>query len=158
VLLTLAFTLAAPTAAHTQGVAAVVGTWSFDRDASSGPSFRPPAAELFITVSHSHLIIRRGSPRAVADGYRLDGTEGVVTRREEPPELRVGTAAVAGGEVVLTTRRTREPGSAMTIVREIYRRSGNRLYIDRQMSVLRPDGTLVRLAGGAVQRLVYTKE
>jgi hypothetical protein len=91
---------------------------------------------LIIRVSPSEIAIRNdGFPAAV---YRLDGTETALA------DGRTATASVEAGAVVLTTVRRRALSRDevyQTLMRNVYRVSGNILTIERSALAIRPNET-----------------
>ena len=124
-----------------QGVSELAGTWILDATTGVGRHVAPGMevvgpypSTLTIDVSASRVIVHKGSTILDREAYRLDGSETDVGGE------RKGTAAVADGTLVLTTRRTR-PDAGTNVFKEIYRVSGMVLTIERQLSVIQPDGT-----------------
>ena len=92
------------------------------------------ARTLVIRLSASEVAIRRdGYP---AEVYRLDGTE------TQLPDGRTATAIAEDGSLVITTvrRRLRSRDEVyQTILRGIYRLTGNTLTIERSARAIRPN-------------------
>jgi len=111
------------------------GTWR-GSCADCAPNAMPAgfSRTLVIRVSPSEIAIRNdGFP---ADVYRLDGTETALA------DGRTATASVEAGTVVLTTVRTRARSRDdvyQTLMRQVYRVSGNTLTVERSARGIHPN-------------------
>src|SRR5262245_2578986 len=132
-LLLAVFVIASPLVAA-QGLSDLAGTWRGSCP-DCAPNAMPAgfAKALIIQTSASEVRMQRdGFPVEV---YRLDGTE------TQFPDGRTATAAIEGESLILTTirRRSRSRDEVFeTIMRHIYRISGDSLIIERSTRAIRP--------------------
>jgi hypothetical protein len=125
----------APGAATAQGLLDLEGRWQ-----GSCPRCAPGAMPggfartLIIRVSAAAITIQEGG--LPAEVYQLDGSD------TQLRDGRTATAIVENGGLVLTTVRTRarnRDAVFQTILRSIYRVSGNTLTIERSARAIRPN-------------------
>jgi hypothetical protein len=140
-----------------QGVLRLAGTWILDpttaglRHVPTGVVVVGPyPSTLMIDVSASRVIIHKGSTILNREAYRLDGSETDVGGG------RKGSAAIADDTLVLTIRRTR-PDAGTNVFKEIYRVSAMVLTIERQLSVIQPDGTVRENISSYRHSVVYRR-
>jgi hypothetical protein len=129
------FAIVVPSGAMAQGFADLEGRW-LGSCTGCAPGAMPGgfARTLDIRVSASAITIRQGG--LPAEVYRLDGSD------TQLRDGRTATAIVENGGLVLTTVRTRarnRDAVFQTILRSIYRVSGNTLTIERSARAIRPN-------------------
>jgi hypothetical protein len=144
--------------AWAQDLSALAGTWILDPNTNDGRHLLarvavvgPNPSTLAIHVSASRVILYKGSTILNREGYRLDGSE------TEVGGERRGTAAIENGNLVLTIRHTR-PDAGTNVFNEIYSVSGKVLIIERQLSVIQPDGTIRENIPSYAHAVVYGKQ
>lgn len=133
------------------------GTWTLDESAGD---FRfaglPVARTLVIAPTSTEIVVTKDS--ADPEIYRIDGTE----TRFAGSDRRLSFTLVAE-TLALTSRVTRQQrGHAFTnIITDAYAVAGDRLTIERQLSVLvQPPGNLATLSepGNNRQTIVYRRK
>lgn len=133
VLALLAFS--APCLVAAQGLADLEGRW-LGSCPGCAPGAMPGgfAKTLAIRVSASAITIQQGG--LPAEVYQLDGSD------TQLRDGRTATALVEDGSLVVTTVRKRARSRDevfQTILRDIYRVSGNTLTVERSAHAIRPD-------------------